>query len=441
MQNTPASLSGLHRDCKLPSGIKQVWATSDASGVGFAREAAVAEGEAAGGGPSSAPTPAPPAADDPVVMVAGSGAPSLLAASVHEAFYKHHPLKLNPNVLWVTIAQGLARIIEVDPEAFRSKFVHFDGKKALAVDDFSGSSPADMAWGKAFAGFAAQIGENIGADKLALLTAPFSNSTPNDLFASQITLMDAMQSFFTYSLRGGCGIPYIELQGTPADWAALRERAGALRALDVGPVTPKGSASFGPATMPPIVLSQWLDEVCHVLDKLAEAAGGAPDTAFFGAVCNAHGGSGSVGQPLTGWVTVFYPLTTRGLPASAWKNWRRIYDHTLAVGGADAALAAALAARGKAGAPLPPGCLLTEGLSLGSIPTGLARAPVGLTNIVTRQQWSLYFLAGPATMHQSRVDGALEVRCGWAVCELAGAVAGQGGAGSAAEGGGGAQSH
>lgn len=330
-------------------------------------------------------------------------------------------------MLWVTLTQGLARLIEVNPEAYRAKFVGFDGKRVLEVFDPSGSGPADMNWPLAFSGFAKQIGESIGADKLALLTAPFSNSTPVDVMCAQVALMDAMQCYFRYDQTAGCGIPYIELQGTPMDWAALRQRAGALRALCVGPVKPKAimrACQDGPcrASGWTISVSDWLSEVLPVLDQLAAAAGGAPDKDFFGAVANAHGGSGSVGQPLTGWVTVFYPLTAEGLPADAWRQWRGIYKHTLAVGGGDAALAAAVGAEGRmdVGEEGAPGCLMTEGLDLASIPAGLSRAPVKLTHIITGKQWPLYFLAGPATMHQSRADGALEVRCGWAVCELQG---------------------
>eukprot|EP01052_Picozoa_sp_SAG31_P041062 SAG31_NODE_6120_length_2160_cov_4.003396_1_plen_50_part_10 len=33
---------------------------------------------------------------------------NLLAKSVHAAFYGHHPLVLSPDVIWLTIAQGLA---------------------------------------------------------------------------------------------------------------------------------------------------------------------------------------------------------------------------------------------------------------------------------------------------------------------------------------------
>ncbi len=208
VQGTPESLQGMSGGLRLPSGITRVWATSDSQPA----PVAVAQG---GWATFDCPLPAQLAeaagpeqeAPCPVVMHAASGAPSLLAASVYESFYKHYPLRLNPNVLWVTITQGLARVIELDPSAFQGKFCCLGSRRALTVVEPEAASPADVPWQQAVASFAAQIGSSIGQGALALLTAPFSNTTPNDTVASQICLMDAMQSYFqcecTAEQRGG----------------------------------------------------------------------------------------------------------------------------------------------------------------------------------------------------------------------------------------------
>jgi hypothetical protein len=377
------------------------------------------------------------------VAHAAKGAPSLLALSVYEAFYKHHPLKLNANVVWVTIAQGVARFIAADSEAYRAKFVSFSGKKELEFVDLPATSPADANYTAGIASFAEQIGKFIGAPALELFSNSFSNTAPNDAIASQVTLMDAMQAYFDYTMLGGCGIPcvrlrgdaiprahraantpphpphlppkrrYIELEGSAADWAALRAKGEALRAFDV---EMSGAARD-------LRLGKWLDELLPVLDKLREAACGAPDRAFFGAVCNAREGSAGVGAPVTGWVTVFYPFDHRGRPTQAYAGWRGIYEHTRAAGGADGALAVAVAAEGSdysESFPHPPaGVYMGCGLNMEEIPTGLSQAPVTFKNLHSGRKWPLRFLAGPATMHQSPADGALEVRCGWAIVETA----------------------
>lgn len=373
---------------------------------------------------------------DDNVVAHGGDSPSLLALSVYESFYKHYPLKLNANVIWVTIVQvgnygsrglcddsssalvlqGLGRFIQVDPEKFRSKFVAHEGKKQLRVVDPTGAGPGSMNWPLAFAGFAEEIGKAIGAPTLELLTATFSNSTNSDIMASQITLMDVMQSYFHYNLCGGCGIPWVELQGSCADWRALQTKAEGLRALDVGDLTARGKHPCMDKTLRG-GLGAWLDALIPVLGKLAEAAAGAPDSGFFGAVCNGDGGSGRIGEPITGWVTVFYPFDRKGA-CMQYGTWRDIYAHTHSSGGADAALATA-EARGKGAFVSPKG-----GLDLNNIPTGLAQAPVTLTIEGVPTSWDLRFIAGPTTLHQSPDDGSLEVRCGWAVCETASSPAG-----------------
>ncbi len=398
MQNTAKSLEGVQSSLRLEDPIKTVWATSSEP-VNWSQGVKV-----------------PPTS----VAFACGGTPSLLAVQVYEAFYKHHPLKLNANVIWVTIMQGLASFIASKPEAFRAKFVAFEGKKTLEVVDPQGLGPDSMNWPLAFAGFAEQIGTHIGKDKLELLTNSFSNSTPNDVMAGQVTLMDAMKSYFHYSLCGGCGIPWCELLGTVEDWRQLRAKGGALKALLPAPEHKE------------VFMDSWLDSLLPVLDKFVEAAEGHPDRDFFGAVCNSSRGSGMVGEPLTGWVTVFYPFDSRGRKG-CYRSWMQAMDFTQKAGGATPALTRVIEAAEKV-SPAPD---IVFGYPLSSIPTGLAKAPVGLTNLISGQKWDMYFLAGPAEMHQDPEDGSLDVRCGWAVCEMGKASGGGGGHVPAAGGGGG----
>ena len=58
---------------------------------------------------------------------------ALLQAS-HVAFDEHRPLVLSPDILWITIVQGLALHINADPERFRKTFVDFEGKQEIEVE-------------------------------------------------------------------------------------------------------------------------------------------------------------------------------------------------------------------------------------------------------------------------------------------------------------------
>src|SRR5947207_15910880 len=66
-----------------------------------------------------------------------------LIAAAHKAFSDHRPLVLSPDMIWVTILQGLAQHVKNDPERFRDRFVSHLGSKVLEVfrTDLAPGSP------------------------------------------------------------------------------------------------------------------------------------------------------------------------------------------------------------------------------------------------------------------------------------------------------------
>ncbi len=64
--------------------------------------------------------------------VAGIGLHPLIAAA-HLAFSEHRPLTLSPDVIWVTIVQGLAQHIQLSPETYRNILVRHQGKREISV--------------------------------------------------------------------------------------------------------------------------------------------------------------------------------------------------------------------------------------------------------------------------------------------------------------------
>ncbi len=67
-----------------------------------------------------------------------------LFSAAERAYNRHLALRLRPDDVWLTIAQGVAEHINApgNAEAFRSKFVAHEGKKELVVKQ---ASPA-AAW-------------------------------------------------------------------------------------------------------------------------------------------------------------------------------------------------------------------------------------------------------------------------------------------------------
>lgn len=364
--------------------------------------------------------------DVPPVKGTGANSPSLLAVSVYEAFYKHHPVKLNPNAVWLTIAQGFARFVNFFPEELRGKFVTHHGKENITIAD--PNEPRLVNWPARFADFSAEIEARVGSPTVALLQANFSNSTPVDILASHVTLMDTMQSYFEYGMMCGCGIPSVELQGTVADWELLRTKAEGLRAFEIEATAADGGRGGGLQSgarqqRSPQFLKKWLDELLPVLDHFVAAARGAPDLNFFGSCVNLVGASGIMGLPITGWIAVFYPYLREGLVENwALGQWRESYEAALASGmeGISAELAdASRQGRGGKGGRgdviwQGPGsggrrAIGGRGIHMRDFPSGLARAPVKLNDLTTGKSVMVEVLGGLATLHQDKGDGSLEV--------------------------------
>jgi hypothetical protein len=157
-----------------------------------------------------------------------------LVAAADLAYRGHFPLVLTPDAIWLTIAQGLARHVANNAERLRPRLVPHEGKATLAVlrNDFVRGSPENP-WAEVWPGFCDRIREQLGARAHGLVVCDFSTTGPAERAASEVVLMDAVQSYFEYSFLTRCGIPSVTLEGTVKDWQRVRERVGRLRRFDL----------------------------------------------------------------------------------------------------------------------------------------------------------------------------------------------------------------
>jgi hypothetical protein len=337
--------------------------------------------------------------DSDVPAVAFLKDPNQLASAVYNAFYQHYPLKLNPNVIWLTIVQGFGKYVNKNAEALRDKFVSHQGKAQITVarPDFVYGSPSND-WPSVFPQFADGIEKQTNPGIRELLESRFSNSTATDLVCSHIGLMDVCQQYFDYDMACGCGIPRIDLLGTVDDWRLLRRKAEGLKQFE--PKSPTRESG---------VLSVWLAALLPALDQFVSAAEGHPDVAFWGSVCNLCGLSGMIGDPVTGWITVLFPYVGNA------ELWRRCFEKAKTVG-TEAALANAVCARDACPWLDKVPAVITGGCQLNDFPLGLSRAPVRMKWLDVGKEQDLLFYGGIFAVHQ-HPDGALEPRTGWAVVE------------------------
>lgn len=291
------------------------------------------------------------------------------------AYDRHHPLILSPDMIWLLIAQGFARHINLQAEALRHRFVRHSGKVSLVVvrDAFiRGFAGND--WEGVFTEFTTQIKGHVGAGVHGLVMRDFSTTGIVEKAAFEITLMDAMQSYFTYILQTRCGIPEITLEGTPEDWEAVRTGAVALADYD---------------------LDWWISGLLPVLDRFVAASRGDIDQLFWSEFYKVNHGSG--GPFVSGYVLNLFPyLFSSRKPneqpyRSSYLGWR------------------------EPGTPDGTDKYSHSGITTASFPSPFSVAP--FIWMYYRKRYEMKFIAGFIGVAQEAETLALRPEIGWAVCD------------------------
>ena len=212
-----------------------------------------------------------------------------------EAYAKHRPLVLSPDMIWMIIAQGFAGYVGAHPEELRQSLVDHDGKMDLVVTSPRHLLSDSVDWAALLDSFSASIANHTKGDIANTLTADFTTTGAVERLASQVTLMKAVENYFGFiAIRIVCGIPSITLQGTPDDWRQVLDKTRSLE-------------QYG--------LKEWTDELIPVLQQFVDAAEGRPDQAFWQNIVRRvradelRGGGCSSAKPteLDGWFLVFFP--------------------------------------------------------------------------------------------------------------------------------------
>ena len=215
----------------------------------------------------------------------------------YKAYVKHIPICITPDILWMLIIQGFSRHIDLNSEKLRSKLVQFKGKKTLFVDgdEKTIDDITKEGWERTFNEFVEKIRSNVGGLMINLLTPCFTTTTPTIQVASQIAIMSAFKNYFRYvRFFGGCGFPYIKLQGTLLDYMQLKFKIQGLIGYEI---------------------DDWVKELITIVDKIIETKQGNIDKKFWENILKnvevvVPYGSGELTKitKLDGWLLNFYPF-------------------------------------------------------------------------------------------------------------------------------------
>ncbi|MEU8077807.1 DUF4419 domain-containing protein [Catellatospora citrea] len=219
--------------------------------------------------------------DPDLAVLVPNGVHPLLHA-VGRAFAEHRPLVLSPDVVWLTVTQGLAQHIRLHAEELRPLLVNHTGRRELAIT-LDGPLPQDAdSWRHLVAQYAKLLDAEV--PDAALFACDFTTSTDVERTAARVVLLDAYSPYFSIWMYIGCGIPSVTLTGTEQDWRTIRARIDEL-------------PRFG--------LGDWHRSLAPIADQFVRAACGQADAAFWQRIYNpadAYGGSVA-----TGWIARLFP--------------------------------------------------------------------------------------------------------------------------------------
>jgi Domain of unknown function (DUF4419) len=292
-----------------------------------------------------------------------------LAGAVHLAFSEHRPLRLTPDHIWLTIAQGFAHHVNNNAEALRSRLVGFQDRMVLQVTTEL-DEPED--WARVINKWAEDIGDFIPRELHQSMLCDFTTTTPAARIASQVVMMDAFQRFFDYRVYCICGIPSITLAGTVEDWRRILSRVEHLGQYD---------------------LRWWTDRLLPICEAFAQTAEGAPPREFWRSIYKPEGIYGE--DVIIGWLADLFPYVLG----------RR---HTRASSPTDKNPVLSVPRRELT---------VDHGIVPSKLPRGLSRVPVTLETETTETRLEL--MAGFIGVKLDRQkDERLEPEIGWGVREV-----------------------
>ncbi|XOV67389.1 MAG: DUF4419 domain-containing protein [Fluviicola sp.] len=207
-----------------------------------------------------------------------------LVETVHTAFDEHRPLVLSPDDIWLTICQAFGNHIAVTSEEMKESMVVAGAPEEIRVfiRDLAEDDPKD--WEAMVDVFNDSLRLYLKNDPVALVNQKFSTTTPVITTAYQITLMDAVKTYFSFAMESGCGIPSITLLGTPEDWQKIYDQ------LD-------GFNAYG--------MEFWTKELKPVIQEFIGASKGQEHREFWQSIYKHETFYGKTA--VTGWIHKFFP--------------------------------------------------------------------------------------------------------------------------------------
>lgn len=288
--------------------------------------------------------------------------------AIHTAFALHLPLVLSPDMIWITILQGLAIHVHLHQEELRPILVKHCGRKELEIEMEIDPDSPESAWDEMINVFALTLFDDAGGS--AALLSDFSTTGPVERLVSQVCVLDVFESFYEYIMTCVCGFPEITLNGTVDDWAKLRRKVELLE---------------------PFQIDFWLPHLRQVTDIFLDAALGNVDVDVWKGMYKLPEAYGMT--RINGWIVKLIPYLQN--PASG--IWNDINPLLTSEG--------PLAAYGN------------KGIRSDMLPAGLSVVPFRCIDLQGEKR-KMEMIGGFVGVEQDATTLAVQPKIGWAVRRL-----------------------
>lgn len=220
----------------------------------------------------------------------GPNLPNGLLETVRNAYHGHYPLALSPDVIWLTICQGMSKHINLNFKSLETKIYKNGHPKSILVRIDSLAFDSTQ-WSVAVDSLAQQTRRYTDPYFYEAFVPQFSTTTPIDHVAYQITLLDAQKKAFSYNLESGCGFPWIVLRGTTEDWELIKKKLSILDTLE---------------------MTEWKESLTPILDEFIEASQGRANKTFWMNIFKTEGEYET--YAITGWILKLFPYIDSDQP-------------------------------------------------------------------------------------------------------------------------------
>ncbi|KAG6844424.1 hypothetical protein H0H87_007026 [Tephrocybe sp. NHM501043] len=215
---------------------------------------------------------------------------------VMKAYSKHHNLIIRPDDVWIAILSQLNFYVNAHAEELRGKFVDHEGKQDLVVTSMAPNLD-QMDFGDLAVQMTGLIDKNVKDKSLVPWVLPnFSTTTADDTVICSALIMSTLKQYFNYIMLLGCGIPFVTLEGTKADWQSILDRVDKILEFGEEP-------------------TEWASMLRAILKRFVrafDAGGPKSDQIFWERMVNETPG-GSSTPFISGWLSAFCAWDNKGV--------------------------------------------------------------------------------------------------------------------------------